>query len=206
MSLSFPLSKLPLIVLFQSRSSKSTTNELKKRFQIAVKSFNVGGGSEMLASSRHEFRGVQHELDVVAPMLKHMAYDAKEMLKELVGHLEKNLDKELLNKAGFRIHISGCPNNCCPSLVAEIGLEGRLIRKNDEMKQHYDILLGGGLGQKSSLGRLIEERVPADEVKFKIEALLTNYWRKRKPSEGLREFCNRHTTEELKSYLNSTGG
>ena len=131
---------------------------------------------------------------------------AKEMLKELVGHLEKNLDKELLNKAGFRIHISGCPNNCCPSLVAEIGLEGRLIRKNDEMKQHYDILLGGGLGQKSSLGRLIEERVPADEVKFKIEALLTNYWRKRKPSEGLREFCNRHTTEELRSYLNSTGG
>jgi len=131
---------------------------------------------------------------------------AKEMLKELVDHLEKHLDNELLNKAEFRIHVSGCPNNCCPSLMAEIGLEGRLIRENNEMKQRYDILLGGGLGQKPSLGRLVEERVPTEEVKSKIETLLTNYWRNRKPSEDLREFCNRHTTEELKSYLNLTGG
>jgi len=128
------------------------------------------------------------------------------MLKELVNHLEKHFSNGLLNEAGFRIHISGCPNNCCASLMAEIGLEGRLVRENDEMKQRYDILLGGGFGEKPCLGRLIEGRVPADEVKSKIEALLTNYWRKRKPSEDLREFCNRHTIEELISYLNSTGG
>jgi sulfite reductase (ferredoxin) len=127
---------------------------------------------------------------------------AKEVLKEIVDHLEKHFEDKFLDEAGFRIHVSGCPNNCCASLIAEIGLEGRLIRENGEMKQTYNILFGGGFGSKPSLERLVERRVPAGEVKSKIEALLTNYRKKSEPSEDLKEFCNRHTIEELISYMN----
>lgn len=131
---------------------------------------------------------------------------AKEIFREIVDHLEKHFSNEMLDETGFRIYVSGCPNNCCANLIAEIGLGGRLIRENGEMKQSYDILLGGGCGPKPCLGRLIEKKVPANEVKCKIETLLSGYLKKRKPSEDLREFCNRHTIEKLRSYLNSAGG
>jgi len=131
---------------------------------------------------------------------------AKEIVREIVSYLEKQFDNELLDEAGFRIHVSGCPNNCCANSIAEIGLAGKLIRENGERKQSYDILLGGGFGQNPSLGRVIEMKVPADKLKHKVEFLLRNYLKKRKQVESLREFCNRHTIEELKSYLSSTDG
>ncbi len=131
---------------------------------------------------------------------------AKETFREIVSHLEKQFGNELLDEAGFRIHVSGCPNNCCANSLAEIGLAGKLIRENGERTQSYDILLGGGFGQKPSLGRIVEMRVPAGRLKHKVEFLLRNYLKKRKQAESLREFCNRHTVEELKSYLSSTGG
>jgi len=131
---------------------------------------------------------------------------AKEVLKEVVEHLETHFGNKILDEAGFRIHVSGCPNSCCPSMIAEIGLTGRQVREGDEIKQAYDILVGGGFGLEPSFGRLIEERVPAGELKYRIVFLLDNYLKKRNSSEGLREFCNRHTIEELKAYLNITGG
>jgi ferredoxin-nitrite reductase len=131
---------------------------------------------------------------------------AKETFREIVSHLEKQFSNELLDEAEFRIHVSACPNNCCANSIAEIGLAGKLVRKNGERIQSYDILLGGGFGQNPSLGRTVEMKVPASRLKYKVEFLLRNYLKKRKPSESLREFCNRHTVEELKSYLSSTGG
>jgi len=131
---------------------------------------------------------------------------AKETFREIVSHLEKQFSKELLDEAEFRIHVSACPNNCCANSIAEIGLAGKLVRENGERTQSYDILLGGGFGQKPSLGRIVEMKVPAGRLKYKVEFLLRNYLKKRKQTESLREFCNRHTVEELKSYLSSTGG
>ena len=131
---------------------------------------------------------------------------AKEICKEIVEYLEICFSNEVLDHAGFRIYVSGCSNNCCANLIAEIGLGGRLIQLNGETKQSYDILLGRGCGPKQLMGRLIEGKVLANQVKYKIEALLSSYLNKSKHSEGLREFCNRHTIEELRSYLNSAGG
>jgi sulfite reductase beta subunit-like hemoprotein len=130
---------------------------------------------------------------------------AKEVYREVVDHLEKHFDNELLNEAGFRIYVSGCPNNCCANLIAEIGLAGKLTKEKGIMKQHYDILLGGGLGTKPTMGRTVEENVPIYKLKLKIESLLTIYFEKRKTSESLKEFCNRTTKEELRLYLNSKG-
>jgi len=74
------------------------------------------------------------------------------------------------------------------------------------MNQRYDILLGGGSGLKPRMGRLVERSVPANEVKYKIEALLSSYILKRESSEDLGEFCTRHTPAELKTMLNATEG
>jgi len=137
---------------------------------------------------------------------KSKSLHAKEVFRDVVSHLEKQFGNELLDEAEFRIHVSGCPNNCCANSLAEIGLAGKLIRENGERTQCYDILLGGGFGQNPSLGRIVEIKAPANKLKQKVEFLLRNYLKKRKSSESLRKFCNRHTVEKLKSYLSSTGG
>ncbi len=137
---------------------------------------------------------------------KTMTPHSKEISKEILDHLEKNVDNELLSDAGFRIYVSGCHNNCCANLIAEIGLSGNLTREKGIMKQYYSILLGGGFGVKPSMGRRIEEKIPPDELKLKIESLLSNYFAKRRTSESLKEFCNKSTIEDLKLYLNLKGG
>jgi sulfite reductase beta subunit-like hemoprotein len=134
---------------------------------------------------------------------KSLTPHAKEITKTIVNRLENHFDRELLDEAIFRIYTSGCPNNCCANLIADIGLAGRLVKEENITKQNYSILLGGSLGVKRLMGRQIEENVPADELDSKIERLLTHYFKQRDPSENLRDFCNRHTIDELKLYLKS---
>jgi len=131
---------------------------------------------------------------------------AKDLTKEIIDGLEEQFDKKWLNEAGFRIYVSGCPNNCCANLIAEIGLAGRLTKENGNLKQTYTILLGGGFGTKLSLGRRVEVDVPAEKISSTIESLLMNYFKEKEESETLREFCNRCTIEDLKYYLTLNGG
>lgn len=133
---------------------------------------------------------------------------AKDITTEIVDHLERRFSHESLNEAEFRIHVSGCPNNCCANLIAEIGLTGRLNKDAGGKQQNYDILLGGGFGTKPSLGRLVEKNVSPFELKFQVASLLVNYFERRRPLERLGDFCRRSTIEDLKQYLSnpSIGG
>jgi len=131
---------------------------------------------------------------------------AKEVLKNIVEHLEKRFDWRLLDEAAFRIHISGCPNSCCASTIAEIGLIGKLVKEGSDARQTYDMFLGGGFGPNPGFGRLVQERVTTGELGYRIASLLDNYLKRRVSPESLRDFCNRMTVEELKAYLTATGG
>ncbi len=126
---------------------------------------------------------------------------AKEIFREVVEFLESSFAKEVLAEAKFRIHASGCLNNCCANLIAEVGLRGRLLRDEEKLKQGYDIMLLEKCEQEQCFGSVIEGSVPAADVKYKLKALLSNYLKHRKPTEDLRQFCKRHTTEELRKYL-----
>lgn len=126
---------------------------------------------------------------------------AKEVLKSVVDHLEGRLPRGLLDEAGFRVHINGCPNNCCPSLISGIGLNGRQVREGGETRQTYDILLGGSYGPETSFGRVVEKNVPLDVLKPMLASLLRGYKAHRAPSEELGGFCRRHTIPELCGYL-----
>jgi sulfite reductase beta subunit-like hemoprotein len=126
---------------------------------------------------------------------------AKEILKELTAHLEGAFEASFLDLADFVIHASGCPNNCCPSNIAEIGLLGKSVRKNDQIVQAYDVLLGGGFGPEPIFGRHILESVHPDELGSMIESLLRKFGETRVLEETLKVFCLRHTDAELVEYL-----
>jgi len=54
---------------------------------------------------------------------------------------------------GVRINISGCPNNCAHSVVADIGLVGLLRRENGRKKKCYRLFTGGGNGRNNKLAK-----------------------------------------------------
>jgi sulfite reductase beta subunit-like hemoprotein len=134
-----------------------------------------------------------------------LAPHAKTVCHDVVTHLEKCFDTPSLNEAGVRIHVSGCSNNCCANLLADIGLAGRLVREHGEPTQTYDILLGGGSGITPTMGTRVEESVPVLQLGAKIETLFQHYFRNRQASETLREFCTNKNLSELKAYLKLGG-
>jgi sulfite reductase beta subunit-like hemoprotein len=130
---------------------------------------------------------------------------AKEALNLIVDHLEHNISQELLDEASFRIHVNGCPNYCCPSHISEIGLNGKQVRVGDEVKQTYDILLGGSFGLTPTFGKTIVDKVPFEELKVRLVTLFNHYEKDKELSESLYSFCNRHTAEELSNLLSLKG-
>ena len=52
-----------------------------------------------------------------------------------------------------RINISGCPNNCAHSAVADIGLVGMLRKLNGKPAEHYCLFTAGGNGRIDKLAK-----------------------------------------------------
>lgn len=53
----------------------------------------------------------------------------------------------------MRINISGCPNNCAHSTVADIGLVGMLRKRNGKATECFRLFTGGGKGRNDKLAK-----------------------------------------------------
>ena len=128
---------------------------------------------------------------------------SKELVKDLVEFLIKNYDHKLVDESEIIIQANGCPNHCCASSLSEIGISGTVVKKEGKNTQVFNLVLGGGVGPKPLLGRTIERGIPNDQLKQKITNLIDNYLKNRKDPkiENFRDFCNRHSEEELKNFL-----
>jgi sulfite reductase beta subunit-like hemoprotein len=124
---------------------------------------------------------------------------SKEVLTTTIARLENRFDRDQLRD--FRIHVSGCPHNCCANLISEIGLAGVLMKEADGHGQHYNLLLGGTSGSSPALGRLVTTRIPAEVVPETIEGFLDNFFKQRRDEENLAAFCQRQTPSELRELV-----
>jgi sulfite reductase beta subunit-like hemoprotein len=78
---------------------------------------------------------------------------------------EKVLRNSLPDSERRAICISGCPNNCAQSAVAEIGLVGRLRKgKNGNRIEGFQILKNGGMGQNAVLSESVIPFVATDNL------------------------------------------
>jgi len=101
----------------------------------------------------------------------------------------------------LRLHVTGCPNSCGQHWIADIGIEGKKIKVQDQMLDAYYFCLGGGLGLHQSLARPVGYRCLASEVPDAIERLLRRYLERQLPGENLRQFFARHSDDELRTFL-----
>jgi sulfite reductase (ferredoxin) len=101
----------------------------------------------------------------------------------------------------LKLHVAGCPNACGQHWIADIGLEGKKIKHQDEFVDAYYFCLGGAVGEHQRLARPVGYRCPADEVPAAIERLLHAYLENRSDGENLRSYFSRFSDGDLRAQL-----
>jgi sulfite reductase (ferredoxin) len=125
--------------------------------------------------------------------------ETKAFNKWLVGELEERLpefDQQL------RLHVTGCTNSCGQSWIADLGLEGKKIKKDGKMVDAFYFCVGGALGEYAGIARQIGYRAAAEDCPEAIERLLRGYLKSRTDGENLRSFFRRTSDEDLRAALN----
>jgi len=65
---------------------------------------------------------------------------------------------------GTTVCISGCPNGCAHSGVAEIGLRGAVAKQNGHRREAFDVLVGGGGGRSNKLAHLVARKLLPEQA------------------------------------------
>jgi sulfite reductase (ferredoxin) len=128
--------------------------------------------------------------------------ETKGFAKWLVGEMEERLAGPL---AGFdqqlRLHVTGCTNSCGQSWIADIGLEGKKLKKDGAMVDAFYFCVGGAVGEYAGIARQIGYRAAAEDCPEAIERLLRGYLKGRSEGENLRTYFRRTSDEDLRTLL-----
>lgn len=116
------------------------------------------------------------------------------------------LDEHIRLDEKLRIHFIGCPNACGQKQVADIGLQGTLIKTPDGMTDAFDIAVGGTLGcgdrgPAAEFARPLKGRVKAERVGPVLEQLISFYTELRQEQENFHAFTGRVGVAALQEQL-----
>lgn len=76
--------------------------------------------------------------------------------------------RQLANLGDKVVAISGCPNGCVHSAVADIGLSGVVVTRDSVRQEGFAMTVGGGMGRSAKLGQPAGT-LTADEVIAKLQ-------------------------------------
>jgi len=113
--------------------------------------------------------------------------ETKEFARRVAEYLDENVEVD----QDIRIHFIGCPNACGQKHVADIGLQGALVKTPDGMVDAYDIAVGGILGPGAQFNQALKGRVKADAVPQVLAQLVEFYKQEREQGESFHQFVGR---------------
>jgi sulfite reductase (ferredoxin) len=91
----------------------------------------------------------------------------------------------------MKLNVSGCPNSCGQHWIADVGLQGILLKEGDTQVEGFDFFVGGGLGRASGVAHRVGFRAAADDVADALERLYRAYERGHERGESVRRWCGR---------------
>jgi sulfite reductase (ferredoxin) len=101
----------------------------------------------------------------------------------------------------MKLNVSGCPNSCGQHWIADVGLQGILMKDGDAQVEGYDFFIGGGLGRASAVAHRVGYRARADDVADALERLFLAYTDGREPGETVRTWSSRVGDAVIASVL-----
>ena len=120
---------------------------------------------------------------------------AKWLVEEMEGRIP-GFDQQI------KLHVTGCTNSCGQHWIADIGLEGKKLKKDGVLQDAFYFCVGGAVGKYARAGRPLGYRATADDTPAAIERLLRGYLAARTPDEDLRAYFARTSDEDLRTQLN----
>jgi ferredoxin-nitrite reductase len=129
---------------------------------------------------------------------KFAASDTKRHAEEIARWCETRVPLD----TPVNIHLTGCHHSCAQHFVSEIGLLACKVQANedDDPREGYHILVGGGFGPNAALGRELYRDVVAEEAPGAVARILKAYLSHRaSPEESFFTFSRRHEIDALKA-------
>jgi ferredoxin-nitrite reductase len=121
--------------------------------------------------------------------------------KEFARRVATYLDEHVELDEPVRIHFIGCPNSCGQKHIADIGLQGSLVKTPAGMVDAYDIAVGGTLGPGAKFNTALKGRVKSADVNTVLAQLITFYKDTRQSSESFHQFVERVGIETMQAKL-----
>ena len=121
--------------------------------------------------------------------------------------LAQDLEERLpgFNQA-LKLHVTGCPNACGQHWIADVGLQGILLKQGEEQVEGFDFFVGGGLGRGSAVAHRVGFRATADDVPDALERLFDAYVAGRSPHETVRGWTTRVGDAVIATALGGSDG
>ncbi|WP_080831799.1 nitrite/sulfite reductase [Cohnella massiliensis] len=122
--------------------------------------------------------------------------------KERARRVAQYLDEHVQLDQPLRIHFIGCPNGCGQKHIADIGLQGSLIKTPEGMIDAFDIAVGGTLGPDPKFNSVLKGRVKGEEVQQVLAQLIEFYKEQRSGNdESFHDFVHRVGVPVLQEKL-----
>lgn len=112
------------------------------------------------------------------------------------------LDEHVELDEDIRIHMVGCPNACGQKHIADIGLQGSLVKTPEGTVDAFDIAVGGTLGHGARFNQVLKGRVKGDDVGPVLAQLILYYKENRTDGESFHQFVLRVGIPAFQERLN----
>ncbi|WP_195573539.1 nitrite/sulfite reductase [Paenibacillus sp. 1001270B_150601_E10] len=121
--------------------------------------------------------------------------------KERARRVAQYLDEHVQLDEKIRIHFIGCPNACGQKHIADIGLQGALVKTPNGMIDAFDIAVGGVLGPNARFNTTLKGRVKGDDVPLVLEQIILFYKENRIEDESFHDYFLRVGAEAFQAKL-----
>lgn len=125
--------------------------------------------------------------------------ETKERMRSLAEYLDQTVELD----TPLRIHMVGCPNSCGQRQIADIGLQGALVKTENGMVDAFDVFVGGTLDIQSRFNKKLKARVTVDKLGPFLAQFIGFYKEERNEQESYWEYVERVGLEHIQAQVDS---
>jgi ferredoxin-nitrite reductase len=122
--------------------------------------------------------------------------------KDIMEKIADRLDREVHLDVPVRIYMVGCPNSCGQRQIADIGIQGLKLRKNNQLIDAYEIFVGGTLNDGGRFNDRLRGKIPATQISDVLKDFLLYFKKEKQKGETFFSFRERLGTQKLQAVLN----
>jgi len=123
--------------------------------------------------------------------------ETKERAREVIQYLDSKIKLD----TPIRIHFTGCPNSCGQKHIADISLQGALVKTENSCDEAFTLWLGGTLNNGGQFAENLNCRVKSTEVHIVLEKIINFFEKNKLEKENFNEFIGRVGIDEIRNII-----